>query len=49
MVKNACLELTEKEKKLLELIRKLDYGEIKVVIVNNQPETVEEMKKSIKL
>ncbi|SHI68190.1 DUF2292 domain-containing protein [Lutispora thermophila] len=42
-------ELSEKEKKLIELIRKIEYGEIKVIIQDKLPIRIEEMKKSIKL
>jgi len=49
MGKSMCLELSEKEKKLIEFLRNLDYGEIRIVIMNNQPVTIEEMRKSIKL
>ena len=39
----------EQEKKLLEIIREVDYGEIKVIINNGKPIRIEELKKSIKL
>ncbi len=41
--------ITEKEKKLLEIINNLKYGEIIVEIKENQPEIIKEIKKSIKL
>lgn len=41
--------LTEREEKLIQLIRKIEYGEIKIIVQNNQPIRVEEVKKSIKL
>lgn len=41
--------LTEKEQKLLELVRALEYGEIRIVIQNGEPLLVEEVRKSIKL
>jgi hypothetical protein len=41
--------ITEKEKKLLELIREIEYGEIKIIIQGKQPIRVVETKKSIKL
>jgi len=40
---------TEKERKLLELIRSIEHGEIRVVIQDSIPIRVEELKKSIKL
>lgn len=42
-------ELSEKEKKLIELIRSTGYGEIRVAVRNGRPVLVEEVKKSFKL
>jgi len=42
-------ELSEKEKKLIELIRSTGYGEIRITVQDGQPIQVEEVKKSIKL
>jgi len=42
-------KLTEKEKKLLELIRSTEYGEFRIIIHDEQPVKVEEIKKDIKL
>lgn len=42
-------QLTEKESKLLSIIRKMDYGEVRVVVTDGIPTRVEEIKKSIKL
>jgi len=42
-------ELSEKEKKLIDLIRSTGYGEIRVTVRDGQPIQVEEVKKSIKL
>lgn len=39
----------EREQKLLELIREIGYGEIKVIINDGKPVRIEELKKSIKL
>ena len=41
--------ITEKEKKILETIRNLDYGEVRVVVTAGEPTRIEEIKKSIKL
>ena len=41
--------ITEKEKNLINLIRKLGYGEIKVIVQDSCPIRVEELRKSIKL
>ncbi|MFZ7103929.1 MAG: DUF2292 domain-containing protein [Peptococcaceae bacterium] len=43
------MDLSEKEEKLIQLIRSIPYGEIKIFIQDNQPIRVEEIKKSIKL
>ena len=40
---------TEKEQKLLEIIRSVEHGEIRVIIQDSIPIRVEELKKSIKL
>ena len=40
---------TEKERRLLEIIRGIEHGEIRVVIQDSNPIRVEELKKSIKL
>lgn len=42
-------ELTEKEKKLIRIIRDTGYGEVKVFVQDKEPVRVEELKKSIKL
>jgi len=41
--------LTEKEVRLIEIIRKLDFGEVRVVIQDGVPTRLEEIKRSIKL
>jgi len=43
------LQLSEKENKLIQLIRNIEYGEIRVIIQDRTPIRIEEMKKSIKL
>ncbi len=40
---------TEKEIKLLEIIRNVEYGEVRIVVQEGKPIRVEEIKKSIKL
>lgn len=40
---------TEKEIKLLEIIRNTEYGEIRIIVQEGKPIRVEEIKKSIKL
>lgn len=41
--------LTAKEEALIEVIRKVDYGEVRVIINGGVPNRIEEIKKSIKL
>ena len=45
----ADIKLTEKEKKVIEQIRTVDYGEIRVIVNDGVPVRIEEVKKSIKL
>ena len=49
--KDACEKaaLSEKEHKLLEIIRNLDYGELLITVKGGVPVHLEEIKKSIKL
>ena len=41
--------LTKSEKQLIEVIRSLDYGEVRVMIKDNKPIRVEEIRRSIQL
>jgi hypothetical protein len=41
--------LTEQEKKLIRILRRLDYGEVRIVVKAGAPVHIEEIKKSIKL
>ena len=41
--------LTKAEKQLLEVIRALDYGEVRVMIKDRKPIRVEEIRRSIQL
>lgn len=41
--------VTEKEKKIIELIRNTGFGELKIIIQDKKPVRVEEITKSIKL
>ena len=43
------VHLTEQEKKLIEIIRKLEFGEVRIVVTDGKPTRIEEIKKSIKL
>lgn len=42
-------KLTEKEMKLIEMIRDIKFGELQIHIADSQPVRVEEIRKSIKL
>ena len=41
--------MTSQEQKILEVIRNMDFGEVRVVITDGKPIRIEEIKKSIKL
>lgn len=43
----SCLD--EKEKKLLAIIKEVNFGEIRVIVTEGKPVRVEEIRKSIKL
>ena len=43
------LQVTEKEAKLLSLLRKMDYGEIVLLVRNGEPEEVEQLSRSVML
>lgn len=46
--KKSVLQLTEKEEKLIRMIRELKFGEVHIYIADGQPVRAEEIKKSIK-
>ena len=41
--------LTKAEKQIIEVIRSLDYGEIRIMIKDRKPLRVEEIRRSIQL
>ena len=41
--------LTKAEKQLIQLLRSLDYGEIRVMVKDSKPIRVEEIRRSIQL
>lgn len=41
--------ISSHERKVLEIIRNLDFGEVRIVITDGKPTRIEEIKKSIKL
>lgn len=48
MEKKESISLTDKEKKLIKLIRELGYGELKIFVTDGAPVRAEEVKQSIK-
>ena len=52
MEKGKCepfLTKNDPERRLLEYIRELPFGEIKIIVQNGKPVRIEEIRKSIKL
>ena len=49
MSSGSNLILTKAEKQLIELVRSLDYGEVRIVVKDNKPIRVEEIRRSIQL
>ena len=43
------IALTAKESRIIEIIRSIEFGEVRVVVTDGVPVRVEEIKKSIKL
>ena len=43
------MQLSDKEEKLIRLIRELKFGEVRLFIADSQPVRLEEVRKSIKL
>ena len=43
------ISLTERERKMLDLLRGLEYGELRVMVQEGQPVRVEEIRRSIRL
>lgn len=48
MDQNKVIQLTEKEEKLIQVIRELKFGEIHIYVADGQPVRAENIKKSIK-
>ena len=49
MQDSSDIVLTKAEKQLIQIIRSLDYGEVRVMIKDRHPIRVEEIRKSIQL
>lgn len=47
--KKKTVLLTEQEEKVIEIMRNINYGELRIVINNSKPIRVEEIKKSVQL
>ena len=47
--KNKKLILSEEEERVIQLMREISFGELRVIINNSKPIRVEEIKKSIQL
>lgn len=41
-------QISEKEKKLIQMVRNLKFGEIHIYVADGQPVRAEEIKKSVK-
>ena len=49
MAEMETIKLSSPEKALIEIVRNLQFGEVRVIITDGKPIRVEEVKKSIKL
>ena len=47
--KKKAVLLSEQEQKVIDIMRNINYGELRVVINNSKPVRVEEIKKSVQL
>ena len=43
------LKLSEKEEKMIRLLRDVPFGEVRIILTDGQPVRIEEVRKSIKL
>ncbi len=43
------ITLTDKEQKLIERLRKVDFGVVEVIMINGQPDRTERIRESEKL
>jgi hypothetical protein len=48
-VHEAAMTLNEQEKRLIQMIREMKFGELHIFVSEGRPVRVEEIKKSIKL
>lgn len=49
MPSESNLILTKAERQLIALVRSLDYGEVRIMVKENKPIRVEEIRRSIQL
>lgn len=49
MDENHQIKVNEKEANLIKIMRKTEFGEMKIIIQDGTPVRIEEIKKSIKL
>ncbi|MCQ2512993.1 MAG: DUF2292 domain-containing protein [Lachnospiraceae bacterium] len=47
--KKKVVLLSEQEQKVIDIMRNINYGELRIVINNSKPVRVEEIKKSVQL
>ena len=47
--KTKSITVSEEEQKVIEIMRSISFGELRVIINNSKPTRVEEIKKSIQL
>ncbi len=47
--KRVTIQVTEQEKRVLEMMRAIAYGEIRILINAEKPVRVEEIRRSVKL
>lgn len=48
MAQEEEIRLTEKEERLIKMIRELGFGELHIYVADSQPVRAEEIKKSVK-
>ena len=48
-IKCAIIEVNEKEKNLIELLREVEFGEVIIFMVDGKPYRIEKLKESIML
>ena len=43
------IKVTEQENKVIEMMRQIEFGEVRIVIANSRPVRIEEIRKAIQL